>query len=156
MIDQIIQYLPQALTTLGAVAVPMVPAFIMKAVSDKKAITTFEGIKKESSKELTEIKELAETLKKKEQNIEDNVSKMKGMMEGVKGEVQIMKSGVESEMKNVSESVLSFQKDDLYQKMLSGLGQLDDLHKTLESQNNTIQRQAKELKEIHKKLGEMK
>ena len=63
MIDQIIQYLPQAVATLGAVAVPMIPAFIMKAVSDKKAIKTFEGIKTESSKDLKEIKALAESLK---------------------------------------------------------------------------------------------
>lgn len=155
MIDFLNQYAPFIITGLGVIA-PILPTMIVKAVNDKKAITTFEGIKEESNAQLTEIKELAETLKKKEQNIEDNVSKMKGMMEGVKGEVQIMKSGIESEMQNVSESVLSFQKDDLYQKMLAGLGQLDDLHKTIESQNNTIQRQAKELKEIHKKLGEMK
>lgn len=155
MIDFLNQYAPFIVTGLGIVG-PILPTMIVKAVNDRKAITTFEGIKTESTAQLTKIKELAETLKKKEQNIEDNISKMKGMMEGVKGEVQIMKSGIESEMKNVSESVLSFQKDDLYQKMLSGLSQLDEMQNVMRIKDELIEKQAQTIKEIHKKLGEMK
>lgn len=155
MIDFLNQYAPFIVTGLGVIA-PILPTMIVKAVNDRKAITTFEGIKTESTAQLTKIKELAETLKKKEQNIEDNISKMKGMMEGVKGEVQIMKSGIESEMKNVSESVLSFQKDDLYQKMLSGLSQLDEMQNVMRIKDELIEKQAQTIKEIHKKLGEMK
>ena len=152
MIDFLNQYAPFIVTGLGVIA-PILPTMIVKAVNDRKAITTFEGIKTESTAQLTKIKELAETLKKKEQNIEDNISKMKGMMEGVKGEVQIMKSGIESEMKNVSESVLSFQKDDLYQKMLSGLSQLDEMQNVMRIKDELIEKQAQTIKEIHKKLG---
>ena len=153
MIDQIIEYLPQALTTLGAVAVPMIPAFVMKAVNDKKAITTFEGIKKESSSQLSEIKTLAESLKQKEQIITNDVSKVKNMVQDIKAQNDGFEVKVDQKMDEIKNQVLAFQNDDLYQKMLSGLGQLDDLHKTIESQASTIQRQAQELKEIKKKLG---
>ena len=153
MIDQIIAYLPQAITTLGAVAVPMIPAFVMKAVNDKKAITTFEGIKKESSSQLSEIKTLAESLKQKEQNITNDVSKVKNMVQDIKAQNDGFEVKVDQKMDEIKNQVLAFQNDDLYQKMLSGLSQLDDLHKTIESQASTIQRQAQELKEIKKKLG---
>ena len=153
MVEQIIQYLPQALTTLGAVAIPMIPAFIMKAVSDKKAITTFEGIKKTSSTELQEIKTIAEDLKAKEQLITQEVASVKNLTQTFDGKIANIEGLVDKKMQEVSDSVLSFQKDDVYQKMLSGLSQLDDLHKTIESQASTIQRQAQELKEIKKKLG---
>ena len=153
MIDQIIQYLPQGLVTLGAVAVPMIPAFITKAIADKKAITTFEGIKKESSSQLSEIKTLAESLKQKEQIITQDVSKVKNMVQDIKAQNDGFEVKVDQKMDEIKNQVLAFQNDDLYQKMLSGLGQLDDLHKTIESQASTIQRQAQELKEIKKKLG---
>lgn len=153
MVEQIIQYLPQALTTLGAVAVPMIPAFIMKAVSDKKAITTFEGIKKTSSTELQEIKTIAEDLKAKEQLITQEVASVKNLTQTFDGKIANIEGLVDKKMQEVSDSVLAFQKDDVYQKMLAGLSQLDDLHKTIESQANIIQHQAQELKEIKKKLG---
>ena len=153
MIDQIIQYLPQGLVTLGAVAVPMIPAFITKAIADKKAITTFEGIKKESSSQLSEIKTLAESLKQKEQIITQDVSKVKNMVQDIKAQNDGFEVKVDQKMDEIKNQVLAFQNDDLYQKMLSGLSQLDDLHKTIESQASTIQRQAQELKEIKKKLG---
>ncbi|HPG43232.1 MAG TPA: hypothetical protein PLJ98_05425 [Acholeplasmataceae bacterium] len=153
MVEQIIQYLPQALTTLGAVAVPMIPAFIMKAVSDKKAITTFEGIKKTSSTELQEIKTIADNLKAKEQLITQEVASVKNLTQTFDGKIANIEGLVDKKMQEVSDSVLAFQKDDVYQKMLAGLSQLDDLHKTIDSQANTIQRQAQELKEIKKKLG---
>jgi len=153
MFDQIIQYLPQAVATLGAVAVPMIPAFIMKAVSDKKAIKTFEGIKKTSSTELQEIKTIAENLKAKEQLITQEVASVKNLTQTFDGKIANIEGLVDKKMQEVSDSVLSFQKDDVYQKMLSSLSQLDDLHKTIDSQASIIQRQAQELKEIKKKLG---
>jgi len=156
MIDQIITYLPQAVATLGAVAVPMIPAFIMKAVSDKKAIKTFEGIKTESSKELKEIKALAESLKERELSISRDVSSVKNMTETFKGEIEHIKIGVQDEMKNVNESVLAFQNDEIYQKMLNGLGSLDEIQQTMKLKDDLIEKQAQVIKEIHKRLGEMK
>jgi uncharacterized coiled-coil protein SlyX len=156
MIDQIIQYLPQAVATLGAVAVPMIPAFIMKAVSDKKAITTFEGIKTESSTQLSKIKALAESLKERELSISKDVSSVKNMTETFKSEIEHIKIGVQAEMKGVKESVLAFQNDEIYQKMLNGLGSLDEIQHTMKLKDDLIEKQAQMIKEIHKKLGEMK
>ena len=156
MIDQIIQFLPQAVTTLTAVAIPMVPAFILKAVSDKKAITTFESIKTESSTQLKEIKALAESLKERELSISKDVSSVKNMTETFKGEIEHIKIGVQNEMKNVNDSVLAFQNDEIYQKMLNGLGSLDEIQHTMKLKDDLIEKQAQVIKEIHKRLGEMK
>jgi hypothetical protein len=156
MIDQIIQYLPQAVATLTAVAIPMVPAFIMKAVSDKKAITTFESIKTESSTQLTEIKALTESLRQRDESISRDVSFMQNMTNTFKGEIEHIKIGVQSEMKNVSDNVLAFQQDEIYQKMINGLGSLDEIQKTIALKDQLIEKQAQVIKEIHQKLGEMK
>lgn len=153
MIDQIITYLPQAVATLGAVAVPMIPAFIMKAVSDKKAITTFEGFKQASSTQLTEIKTLAESLKAKEEVIMKDVSSMKNLTETFDSKISKIDGLVESKMKEVSDKVLAFQNDEIYQKMLNGLSQLDEMQNTMRLKDELIEKQAQVIKEIHKKLG---
>ena len=156
MVEQIIQYLPQALTTLGAVAVPMIPAFIMKAVSDKKAITTFEGIKKTSSTELQEIKTIADNLKAKEQLITQEVASVKNLTQTFDGKIANIEGLVDKKMQEVSDSVLAFQKDDVYQKMLSGLSKLDEMQNVMRIKDELIEKQAQTIKEINKKLGEMK
>ena len=145
MIDQIIQYLPQAMVTITAVAVPMVPAFIMKAVSDKKAITTFE-----------DIKATAESLKQKEINISENVAKMNNLAETINSKVDRIESDIECKMQDVSSSVLGFQQDEIYQKMLNGLSQLDEMQNTMKLKDELIEKQAQTIKEIHKRLGELK
>ena len=155
MIDQIIQYLPQGLVTLGAVAVPMIPAFITKAVTDKKAITTFESIKAESKTQLTEIKDLAVSLKQKEETFTRDISQMKNMTETFKTQIDRIEIGVDRKMKEVSDQVLSFQKDDVYQKMLNGLSQLDQMQKAMILKDELIEKQAQVIKEIHQKLGSM-
>ena len=152
MTEFITQYAPFIVTGLGVIT-PLLPTMIVKAVQDRKAITTFESIKKESSTQLTEIKSLAESLKQKEQIITQDVSKVKNMVQDIKAQNDGFEVKVDQKMDEIKNQVLAFQNDDLYQKMLSGLSQLDDLHKTIESQASTIQRQAQELKEIKKKLG---
>ena len=152
MTEFITQYAPFIVTGLGVIT-PLLPTMIVKAVQDRKAITTFESIKTESSTQLTEIKSLAESLKQKEQIITQDVSKVKNMVQDIKAQNDGFEVKVDQKMDEIKNQVLAFQQDDLYQKMLSGLSQLDDLHKTIESQASTIQRQAQELKEIKKKLG---
>ena len=152
MTEFITQYAPFIVTGLGVIT-PLLPTMIVKAVQDKKAIKTFESIKVESSSQLTDIKSLAESLKQKEQIITQDVSKVKNMVQDIKAQNDGFEVKVDQKMDEIKTQVLAFQNDDLYQKMLSGLSQLDDLHKTIESQASTIQRQAQELKEIKKKLG---
>jgi len=152
MTEFITQYAPFIVTGLGVIT-PLLPTMIVKAVQDKKAIKTFESIKVESSSQLTDIKSLAESLKQKEQIITQDVSKVKNMVQDIKAQNDGFEVKVDQKMDEIKNQVLAFQNDDLYQKMLSGLSQLDDLHKTIESQASTIQRQAQELKEIKKKLG---
>ena len=152
MTEFITQYAPFIVTGLGVIT-PLLPTMIVKAVQDRKAIKTFESIKVESSTQLTEIKSLAESLKQKEQIITQDVSKVKNMVQDIKAQNDGFEVKVDQKMDEIKTQVLAFQNDDLYQKMLSGLGQLDDLHKTIDSQASTIQRQAQELKEIKKKLG---
>ena len=152
MTEFITQYAPFIVTGLGVIT-PLLPTMIVKAVQDRKAITTFESIKTESSSQLTEIKSLAESLKQKEQIITQDVSKLKNMVQDIKTQNDGFEVKVDQKMDDIKNQLLAFQNDDLYQKMLSGLSQLDDLHKTIESQASTIQRQAQELKEIKKKLG---
>jgi hypothetical protein len=152
MTEFITQYAPFIVTGLGVIT-PLLPTMIVKAVQDRKAIKTFESIKVESSSQLTEIKSLADSLKQKEQIITQDVSKVKNMVQDIKAQNDGFEVKVDQKMDEIKNQVLAFQNDDLYQKMLSGLGQLDDLHKTIDSQASTIQRQAQELKEIKKKLG---
>jgi len=59
-------------------------------------------------------------------------------------------------MKNVSDNVLAFQQDEIYQKMINGLGSLDEIQKTIALKDQLIEKQAQVIKEIHQKLGEMK
>ena len=92
-------------------------------------------------------------MKAKEQLITQEVASVKNLTQTFDGKIANIEGLVDKKMQEVSDSVLAFQKDDVYQKMLAGLSQLDDLHKTIESQANIIQHQAQELKEIKKKLG---
>lgn len=155
MIEFITQYAPFIVTGLGVVA-PILPTMIVKAVSDKKAITTFEGIKAQSSSQLTKIQELAESLKEKEQSISKDVSSMKHLTETFDTKISKIDGLVDSKMKEVSDKVLAFQNDEIYQKMLNGLGSLDEIQHTMKLKDDLIEKQAQMIKEIHKKLGEMK
>ena len=155
MMQFISQYLPQ-IATVGAILTPLIPTMIVKAVSDKKAITTFESIKTESNTRLDEIKALAESLRQRDESISRDVSFMQNMTNTFKGEIEHIKMGVQSEMKNVSDNVLAFQQDEIYQKMINGLGSLDEIQKTIALKDQLIEKQAQVIKEIHQKLGEMK
>ena len=153
MIEQITQYLPQVLATLTGVAIPLIPTMVMKAVSDRKAITTFEGIKQTASTELQQIKTIAENLKAKEQLITQEVASVKTMTQTFDGKITKLETTVDQKMQEVSDKVLAFQQDDVYQKMLNGLSELKDMKQAMEIKDQLIEKQAQIIKEIHQKLG---
>lgn len=155
MVDFLTQYAPFIVTGVGVIT-PILPTMIVKAVQDKKAIATFESIKLESREKLDEIKGLAEAVKERETLITKEVSEVRNMTSNFKGQIDRIETSVDQKMKEVSDSVLAFQNDEIYQKMLNGLGQLDEIQQTMRLKDELIEKQAQVIKEIHKRLGEMK
>ena len=152
MVDFLTQYAPFIVTGVGVIT-PILPTMIVKAVQDRKAIATFESIKVESREKLDEIKGLAQNIKERETLITKEVSEVRNMTSNFKGQIDRIETSVDQKMKEVSDSVLAFQNDEIYQKMLNGLSQLDEIQHTMKLKDELIEKQAQVIKEIHKKLG---
>jgi hypothetical protein len=155
MIDFLTQYAPPIIQT-GAILAPILPTVIVKAVNDKKAITTFETMKAQSNTKLDEVRVLVQSLREKEQAMVQEISKIKNTTDTFKGQIDRIESSVDQKMTEVSRSVLAFKEDDLYQKMLTGLEEMKEMKQTMILKDDLIERQAQVIKEIHKKLGELK
>ena len=61
-----------------------------------------------------------------------------------------------TQTKEFERIILEFQEDELYQKMLSGLSELDELHQTLQNKDATIEMLTKEIRDIHVFIQEFK
>jgi len=142
MIQFINQYLPE-IATVSAIAVPVIPLLIKRTISDKNLIS-----------KVTEVKEVADKLSAKEFALSKDIQNITNSTHQMKQDVEVMKNGVNEEMAKVSEQLLGFQQGDMYQKMLNGLSQLDEMQLIIHSNEELIKSQAQTIKDIKKKLGD--
>ena len=143
MMQFINTYLPE-IATVSAIAVPVIPLLIKRTISDKNLIG-----------KVTEVKEVADKLSAKELALTKDIQNIANTTDKMKQDVEIMKHGVSDEMKKVSDQLLGFQQDDVYQKMLLGLSQLDEMQLIIKNNEDLIQSQAQTIKDIKKKIGEI-
>jgi methyl-accepting chemotaxis protein len=142
MSDFLSQYWPH-LATVGAVLTPLIPTLIKRTISDKNLLGKVE-----------EVKVVAEKLSQKELNIAKNIANITNTTDKMKADMEIMKQGVECQMKQVSDQLLGFQKEDIYQKMLNGLDRIDHLNQILDAKDTQIEHMATVIKDIKKKIGD--
>ncbi len=137
MLDFINTYSDTIISTI-VVLTPVVYALRSRIVSDKNMLNTFQVAKQSISDS---------------NNIKFNVE---GAITTVKTNIDRIENKVNESINYMNQTVLEFQEDELYQKMLSGLGQLDELHQTLQNKDSTIEMLGRELKETHLALLEIK
>jgi hypothetical protein len=140
MMQFINQYLPE-IATVSAIAVPVIPLLIKRKISDSNLLA-----------KVTEVKDVADKLSQKELALTKNIQNITHTTEQMKNDVEIMKNGVTDEMAKVSDQLLGFQQGDMYQKMLLGLSQLDEMQLIIKNNEELIQSQAQTIKDIKKKL----
>jgi len=116
----------------------LIPIIRKRIINDTNMLETFK-IAKDSIKDSNNIKF----------NVNDAIN-------NVRNQVDEVKTMVDSQIKEFQETILAFQEDELYKKMLLGLSELDELHETLQNKDATIEMLGKELKDTRKILLEIK
>lgn len=81
---------------------------------------------------------------------------VKGSLEQINTKVDDIEKKVYNSIIEMNNSVLAFQEDELYQKMLVGLSELDELHQTLQNKDSVIERLETDLKETKLLLQEVR
>lgn len=142
MIEIITQYAPWIITVV-AVLGPQIPAWITRAVNDRNLLKTFE-----------DVKDLASNIKIKESDILKAMSTVSNVTQSLKNEIDIMSLKVNDEISRINDTILEFTDSEIYQKMLLGLNQLDELKELLKNKDTTIEQLGQVIKDIKKKLGD--
>lgn len=141
MLELIKTYAPWIITIIMILG-PQIPALIQRAVNDKNLLKTF-----------GDVKALTATVDTKSDDFKREFAKYQTMVQQFGSEIESIRSLVENEISNIRDQVNAFQQDELYQKMLVGLSQVNDLIIILENKDQTIERLGEVIKEIKKKLG---
>lgn len=142
MIELIEQYAPWIITVV-AILSPQIPAWITRAVSDRNLLKTFE-----------DVKDLASNVKIKEADILKAISTVSNVTQSLKNEIDKMSLKVNDEISRINDTILEFTDSEIYQKMLLGLDQLDELKELLKNKDTTIEQLGQVIKDIKKKLGD--
>ena len=142
MIEIITQYAPWIITVV-AVLGPQIPAWITRSVNDKNLLKTFE-----------DVKDLASNVKIKESDILKAMTTVSNVTQSLKNEIDKMSLKVNDEISRINDTILEFTDSEIYQKMLLGLNQLDELKELLKNKDTTIEQLGQVIKDIKKKLGD--
>lgn len=142
MIEIITQYAPWIITVV-AVLGPQIPAWIKRSVNDKNLLKTFK-----------DVKDLASNVKIKEADILKAISTVSNVTQSLKNEIDKMSLKVNDEISRINDTILKFTDSEIYQKMLLGLNQLDELKELLKNKDTTIEQLGQVIKDIKKKLGD--
>ena len=117
---------------------PLIYAMKSRIISDTNMLDTFK-VAKDSILDSNNIK----------LNINDIAADVKRSIDRMEGDIW-------KAIEEVNHSVLEFQDGELYQKMLLGLSELDELHKTIQNKDATIEMLGKQIKESNLALQEIK
>ncbi len=120
------------------VLLPLIYAVKGRIINDTNMLNTFK---------------IAKTSIEESNNIKFDVNKV---ISKVSNQVHAVEILVQEQLSDFQKTILEFQKDELYQKMLVGLSELDELHKTLQNKDSTIEMLGTELKETKLALLEIK
>jgi hypothetical protein len=143
MIEIIEAYGPQILQyILTAVLIALVGKF--RAVSDTNLLSVF-----------NKVKDQALEVTNKEIDISFSIDKVSAITAILSNTISLMQVDLQKEITNMNSSVLAFQEDEIYTKMLAGLSQLDEFVRIIEGKDNIIATMFDELKNINRRLGEM-
>ena len=141
MIELIQTYAPWIITVVVILG-PQVPAWITRAVSDKNLVKIF-----------GDVKEIASNVKIKESAILQAITTVSNVTNNLKSEIDKMSLRVNDEITRINDTILEFTGSEIYQKMLQGLDQLDELALLLKNKDTTIEQLGEVIKDIKKKLG---
>jgi len=120
-----------------SILLPLAYAVKGRIISDKNMLATFQSAKK---------------------GIEDNLNikfNVQEKINAVSKSVDKMESEINNAVQDVNESITKFMESELYTKMLSGLSQLDELNKTLQNKDATIETLSREIKETNLRYQEI-
>lgn len=120
-----------------SILLPLIYAVRGRIISDKNMLATFQSAKKG----------IEENLKIKF-NVQEKIN-------SVNKSIETMEMVIGSSVESVNEAITNFLESELYTKMLSGLSQLDELHKLLQDKDSTIEMLGIQLKDIDKKYQEI-
>ena len=137
MIKFIEENLDTIMSTL-VILLPLIYAVKSRIISDTNMLDTFK-VAKDSILDSNNIK----------LNINDIAADVKRSIDRMEGDIW-------KAIEEVNHSVLEFQDGELYQKMLLGLSELDELHKTIQNKDATIEMLGKQIKESNLALQEIK
>ena len=137
MIKLIEDNLETIISTL-VLLLPLIYAMKSRIISDTNMLDTFK-VAKDSILDSNNIK----------LNINDIAADVKRSIDRMEGDIW-------KAIEEVNHSVLEFQDGELYQKMLLGLSELDELHKTIQNKDATIEMLGKQIKESNLALQEIK
>ena len=132
--DFITAYAPQLIQT-GAILTFVAPFLRKRGINDKNLISVFETVKATAKK-----------INMKEIDIKETLS-------GINRQVSNIEKQMQDKVKQLDESILAFTESELYTKMLTGLGQMDELIKILEQKDDLIATLKEDIKQIRKQLG---
>lgn len=141
MIEFLEQYAPQIATFIGIVAT-VSPFLRQRIVQDKNIMKVFGN-----------IKDMASKVGLKEIDITESLARVKQIADNLKDNIDHMEKKVNDKIAELDQTLINFQESDVFQKMLNGLNQLDQLKQMLENKDTTIQELGIVIKEIRKKLG---
>lgn len=130
-------YSAQIVSTV-VVLLPLIYAVKGRIISDGNMLETF----KVAKQSITDSN-----------NIKFDVNQVIGKMSNQIHAVELL---VQDQLTDFQKTILEFQEDELYQKMIIGLAELDELHKTLQNKDTTIEMLGNELKETKLALLEIK
>lgn len=136
IVDILNQYGAEIISSVAVIST-LAPFVRARIVSDKNIMTHF-----------TDIKQMAQKINFKEIDINQTLDRFNT-------EVKILDTKINEEIQKIDESIIKFQEDEFYQKMLVGVESLNDLAETLKVKDKIILRLENKLKAIDKKLGEL-
>ena len=128
-----------------AILGPLTPIIRKRIVSDKHMMKVF-----------GDIKELSSKVKFKATDINDALKKIDMVQKNFQVRIDNFQNQIDDRMKIIDQSITNFTDSELYQRMLNGLEQLNNLDQLLENKNSTIQELGETIKSINQKFLEIK
>jgi hypothetical protein len=136
MIEFLTNYAPD-FALFGAIIAAIAPFLRSRYISDKHMINTF-----------SDVKGLASNIHQKEIDFTNALNHVDKLTNKIQNDVA-------DSIINMNKSILAFTQDELYQKMILGLSQLNEINLLLQNKDDQIAMYKKTIKDINKKLEVM-
>ena len=121
------------------------PIIRKRLISDNNLLKTF-----------GDVKQLANKVQFKEVDINKALIKVDVIQQKIQEKIDIFQTQIDDKMELVDQAITNFMDSELYQKMLNGLDQLDQLKQMLENKDTTIEMLGSVIKEMNQNFLEIK